>query len=330
MSLSGGKRVDVPAGLLLSERDASRNCKVQHWADGSRTITACSAAVWRLPGVEMRRAAAADKAAVLPLDAAEEEYRRSERRGKFAEAGTMPPEECENVKRAVRRARARVRELARANVFSYFVTLTLNGERFSRYDEGEIVRRASDWLHNAVRRRGLAYILVPERHKDGAIHFHGFFNDALPVVDSGTVILAGGGKPRKLPPRKRAAAIENGAHVVFNLPMWKDGFSTAIPLYGDYAAAVAYVLKYIGKQQIESGIVEKIGGRWFYSGGALKEPPTEFCTVDFAAIDAAGFGWAFDVRQTGDRYRVIEIDSRGEVQIYGDKIGGKGEAASGG
>lgn len=322
--------MDVPAGLLLSDRDALRNCKVQHWADGSRTITVCSAAVWRLPGVEARRASVADKAAPLPLDAAEDEYRRSERRGKFAEAGEMPPEEYENVKRAVRRARARVRELARANVFSYFVTLTLNGERYSRYDEHEIVRRASDWLHNAVRRYGLAYILVPERHKDGAIHFHGFFNDALPVVDSGTVILPGGGKPRKLPPRKRAAAVENGAHVVFNIPMWKDGFTTAIPLYGDYAAAVAYVLKYIGKQQDGCGIVEKIGGRWFYSGGALKEPTTELCMEDFDALDAAGVGWAFDVRQTGDRYRVIEIDSRGEVKIYGDKSSSKGEAAFGG
>ena len=322
--------MDVPAGLLLSDRDALRNCKVQHWADGSRTITVCSAAVWRLPGVEARRASVADKAAPLPLDAAEDEYRRSERRGKFAEAGEMPPEEYENVKRAVRRARARVRELARANVFSYFVTLTLNGERCSRYDEHEIVRRASDWLHNAVRRYGLAYILVPERHKDGAIHFHGFFNDALPVVDSGTVILPGGGKPRKLPPRKRAAAVENGAHVVFNIPMWKDGFTTAIPLYGDYAAAVAYVLKYIGKQQDGCGIVEKIGGRWFYSGGALKEPTTGLCMEDFDALDAAGVGWAFDVRQTGDRYRVIEIDSRGEVKIYGDKSSSKGEAAFGG
>ena len=322
--------MDVPAGLLLSDRDALRNCKVQHWADGSRTITVCSAAVWRLPGVEARRASVADKAAPLPLDAAEDEYRRSERRGKFAEEGEMPPEEYENVKRAVRRARARVRELARANVFSYFVTLTLNGERYSRYDEHEIVRRASDWLHNAVRRYGLAYILVPERHTDGALHFHGFFNDALPVVDSGTVILPGGGKPRKLPPRKRAAAIENGAHVVFNIPMWKDGFTTAIPLYGDYAAAVAYVLKYIGKQQDGCGIVEKIGGRWFYSGGALKEPTTELCMEDFDALDAAGVGWAFDVRQTGDRYRVIEIDSRGEVKIYGDKSSSKGEAAFGG
>lgn len=35
-------------------------------------------------------------------------------------------------------------------------------------------------------------VLVPERHKDGAIHLHGFFNDALPLVDSGTISRPGG------------------------------------------------------------------------------------------------------------------------------------------
>ena len=77
------------------------------------------------------------------------------------------------------------------------VTLTLDQTQVDRYDMAAITRKLNAWLSNQVQRRGLIYVLVPERHKDGAIHFHGFFNDVLDRVDSGTMIPPGGGKPRK-------------------------------------------------------------------------------------------------------------------------------------
>ena len=36
-----------------------------------------------------------------------------------------------------------------------------------------------NWLSDRVKRKGLKYVLVPEMHKDGAWHFHGFTNLAL-------------------------------------------------------------------------------------------------------------------------------------------------------
>lgn len=91
-------------------------------------------------------------------------------------------------------------------------------EKVDRYDASAVTRKLNSWLDNQVRRKGLAYVLVAERHKDGAVHFHGFFNDALPVVDSGTLSI-GGGKPRKpRSARERARWLEQGAHVVYNLP----------------------------------------------------------------------------------------------------------------
>lgn len=160
--------------------------------------------------------------------------------------------------RAQRRARIAVRDLGLSNDWAYFVTLTLDAKRIDRYDPVEVVKHLNHWLDNRVRRDGLAYVLVPEHHKDGAIHFHGFFNDALPVVDSGHH--------------------DAGGHTVYNLPAWGWGFSTAIALYGERAAAVAYCCKYVAKQQ------EKIGGRWYYSGGKLRRPDVEWCDVDFDAL----------------------------------------------
>lgn len=160
--------------------------------------------------------------------------------------------------RAQRRARAAVRDLGLCNDWTFFVTLTLNGALVDRYDPAEVVRHLNHWLDNHVRRDGLCYVLVPEHHKDGAIHFHGFFNDALEAVDSGHT--------------------DRQGHTVYNLPAWGWGFSTAIRLYGQRAAAVAYCCKYVAKQQ------EKIGGRWYYSGGKLRRPEVEWTDADFEAL----------------------------------------------
>lgn len=158
-----------------------------------------------------------------------------------------------DIARSMRRARARVRRLALANSFRWFVTLTLSPEKINRYDPGEVVRKLSQWCNNNVKRRGLKYILVPERHKDGAIHFHGFFNDCLEAVESGHA--------------------DKQGHMIFNLPGWTLGFTAAVEVYGDYAGAVAYVCKYIGKQG------DKPAGRWYYSGGNLLEPQVLFAEI---------------------------------------------------
>lgn len=183
--------------------------------------------------------------------------------------------------RAMRRARAQVRDIALCTPFRWFVTLTLDKARINRYDMPEITRHLNCWLDNQVRRRGLSYVLVPERHKDGAIHFHGFFNDALEAVDSGTVSLPGVKAPRRpRSARQRAEWLSQGGHAVYNLPGWSWGFTTAIELYGDYNRAVSYVCKYIGKDG------EKPGGRWFYSGGDLRRPEVSCEDISFREVEA--------------------------------------------
>jgi hypothetical protein len=196
--------------------------------------------------------------------------------------------------RARRRAAARVRDIALCNDFAYFVTLTLDARQIERYDIKPVLAKMRVWLDNRVRRKGLKYVLVPEHHKDGAIHFHGFFSaDGAEMVDSGTLSLPGEKRPRK--PRsatERAAWCAQGAHVVYNVCDWSLGFSTAIPVYGEYGAAVAYCCKYVGKEGA------KIGGRWYYSGGALSEPRVDFTDMDLRDLEAAG-GCCFDLPDAG-------------------------------
>lgn len=188
-----------------------------------------------------------------------------------------PARKKANLDRAKRRAKTAVFDLALSNDFQWFVTLTLDRTKVNRYDVTEVTRKLNNWLDNHVRRSGLRYVLVPELHKDSAIHFHGFFSaSGLEAVDSGALSPPGGGRPRKAKSKaERARMIAEGWHPIYNLPAWTLGFTTAIPLYGDKRQSASYAAKYITKAG------EKVGGRWYYSGGDLVKPDVVFFDGDF-------------------------------------------------
>lgn len=234
------------------------NCRVKRYPDGSADIVAASAP---FGGGDLHREPSRMDDASDPwanVQDPEHSYAALERAA-IEDDGVDDLAQAKrreaSLERAKRRARVAVRDLGLCNDFRFFVTLTLDQERIDRYDAREVIRHLNHWLDNNVRRKGLKYVLVPEHHKDGAIHFHGFFNDALEAVDSGHK--------------------DKQGHTVYNLPGWGWGFSTAIQLYGERAAAVNYACKYISKAQ------EKIGGRWYYSGGDLKRPDVEWLDVDY-------------------------------------------------
>ena len=76
------------------------------------------------------------------------------------------------------RTKGRVLELALCNPWEYFVTLTLNADKQDRHALGDFVKSLGVWIGNYNRKFGcqLKYLIVPEQHKDGAWHMHGFFH----------------------------------------------------------------------------------------------------------------------------------------------------------
>lgn len=236
--------------LHVPDAECSYTCREKRYPDGSTEVLICDRPIFRAAGWEPEKPAS-----------------RAKRGGEGGDAA-----------RAVRRARAAVQDLALCNRFQVFVTLTLAPEKIDRYDPAEVVRKMSQWCGNHVRRDGLRYVLVPEHHKDGAIHFHGFFGweDAETAArwcrDSGTISVPG----RKAPVRAkseqyRERLLAQGGRVVYNLPAWTLGYTTAMELYGDYHQAVTYVCKYIGKE-VRGEAAQKIGGRWYYHGGCEGRP----------------------------------------------------------
>ena len=263
-----GRAASTPGGVCKTAR-------VKTFPDGSVEVLACDKAIFHPVGWEMARkpARAPGRPATAP------------------EVGRDTPPAPADPGRSMRRARAQVRDLALANPFRWFVTLTLDPARVDRHDMAAITRKLNAWLDNQVRRHGLAYVLVPERHKDGAIHFHGFFNDAVAAVDSGHT--------------------DRQGHHIFNLPGWSLGFTTALELYGDYHAAVGYVCKYIGKQG------EKPGGRWYYSGGNLRRPEVSFSDVgvrDIQALAGEGGVYAFQVPEAGLSFAMLRTRPTQDIE----------------
>ena len=87
------------------------------------------------------------------------------------------PAPGERFRQAKQRAKAAVFELAMCNNFTHFCTLTMDKALRDRHDLEGFVRDFGQFVRNQNRGRAkdrkLKYLLVPERHLDGAWHMHG-------------------------------------------------------------------------------------------------------------------------------------------------------------
>lgn len=134
----------------------------------------------------------------------------------------------ESVQRSVRRSRTAINDYVLCNEFDMFVTFTFDPKKVNRYDLLSTYQKMQSWLWRQRRKyENFRYIVVPEKHKDGAIHFHA---------------LVGGYDG----PLKKTKVIQNNRRV-YNLPSYRFGFTNAQYLDDDKQKAIAYLCKYITK-----------------------------------------------------------------------------------
>jgi len=98
---------------------------------------------------------------------------------RWALGDVIPPDADEEERRKlcnIFRAKSRIRELALCNRWDYFVTLTLSPEWGDRCDLPRWRKDLTHWLRDLHRRKGaeIKYLFVPEEHKKGGWHMHGF------------------------------------------------------------------------------------------------------------------------------------------------------------
>lgn len=177
---------------------------------------------------------------------------------------------------SIKRSRDKVFDIARMNKWKYFITITFDGSKYESQSPDFVMKKVNNWLRKKVQIQGLKYLLIPERHKKGGIHCHALVNDRINVVDSNTRLVYGYNRPVTLETINQRNLIERA--VVYNIPSWKYGFSTAIEVDNSTAFAY-YITKYITKGN------KKIFGQYYWSSrNCQRNPEVAYTNTDFSSI----------------------------------------------
>lgn len=147
-----------------------------------------------------------------------------------------------SIESSVNRTINQIYMLSRANRWDYFITLTIDLQKLDSTDFNLISEKLNIWTNNLKKRYApdLKYIIVPELHKDKRKwHFHGLFANIgkMSLDFSGKVCI---GKYIYDYVQKPFAT------KIYNIPLWKYGFSTATVIR-DPSRASSYITKYVTK-----------------------------------------------------------------------------------
>lgn len=160
---------------------------------------------------------------------------------------------------SISRSKSTVLGLALCNDWDYFVTFTLDPKKYDRFDLSLWNKEFSQYIRNQrkIHDVDFKYLLVPERHKDGAWHMHGLVKglcwDSLQKFDIDK-------HPIKL--------ITKGYRYHQGI-LNKFGFNSFGKIKSK-AAISRYILKYVAKG-LDTLDTEK-GSHLYYSSKSLNKP----------------------------------------------------------
>lgn len=139
------------------------------------------------------------------------------------------------------------------NDWKFFATFTFSPDKVDRYDYEQCRKYIFKYLSDVKKScPDVAYLIVPELHKDGAYHFHGIFTKELPTVYVGEFKKTGG--------------------ATYHCVGYDGGFNTAT-LVRDTVKCARYICSYITKDMIA---VSKYKKRYFASENLHKSDRLNF------------------------------------------------------
>jgi hypothetical protein len=165
----------------------------------------------------------------------------------------------------ISRARSEIFELAYCNDWQYFTTFTIDPQKFGRYDLEKYHKSFTRWLRYFNEKNGthIKYLTIPEQHKDGAWHEHGFImglpEEYLRLFDA---------EKEKLPKYIRDKLMDGQA--VYDFPSYREkfGFCDLEPVRSIEGVS-KYVTKYITKDLSRS--VTASGAHLYYHSVGLQK-----------------------------------------------------------
>lgn len=170
--------------------------------------------------------------------------------------------------RSIRRSKDLVKAIGNMNDWDYFFTGTFDKEKVGdRKDLEKLKKSTLEFFKNQSKKYGIKYLLIPELHKDGALHWHGLIrdvNDQLKLSDSGK---------------------KYNSRIIYNMDSWNKykGFNTCVEIGkedDDKMAVSNYITKYISKND------ERIFDKYYYSSqGLVNHPKISYLEYDELPID---------------------------------------------
>lgn len=220
------------------------------------------------------------------------------------------------------RARKNVFSLAMCNDWDYFFTGTIDSLKFDRFDLDGFSKSLAQYTRDLSKkyRSKVQYLLVPEKHKDGAWHIHGMVRGLPDPVLSPFVR---GVHPGRL--------VDGG---FLNWPDYarKFGFCSLGRLRSRVGAAF-YITKYItedlGSRRDELGkhlyyasqglnrdfcISEVYGGR--SSLDEIANRHYEFCSVGYATKDSHGWDWYTPLEYSDGFLPLVPYDFEMDIESH--------------
>ena len=205
-------------------------------------------------------------------------YLKSCLRGGFEsdEEKILSKRECNHydykLDQSISRTKAKIYEKAMCNDFNFFVTLTFNPEWFPPEERKSIKTMAGyilNWFRTYNKRKDICgewpiqYILIPELHKDGGVHFHGLIRGINPID----------------------LYINQYGYLDFRPFSSEFGFMNLSKIRNKNAVS-KYILKYITK---DIGTVKEIYGHSYYTSKGLAGADLIYCDN----YDVSNISWDY-------------------------------------
>lgn len=162
----------------------------------------------------------------------------------------------ESLEFSIRRTRKVIHDYVKCNDFGLFVTFTFDPAKVDRYNMDAVYLTMQAWLRRQHHKnKEFQYIVVPEKHKDGAIHFHALVNNWPFTLNKSNVI-------------------QNNRRV-YTIPFFKYGFTNVQFIPEEEKEKVAnYIAKYITKD-----MVSLPNRRRYWASRNLKKPIVTYNSI---------------------------------------------------
>lgn len=201
---------------------------------------------------------------------------------------------------SLKRTRKKVYDYAKCNGWDWFVTFTFDGKKVDRYDFDACAAKLSKWFNNLKRSSpAFSYLVVPERHKDGAWHFHGLCSglNEGEVVDTGRMVI------KRFKTASGRARFKNTGVRIYRIGRYRFGWMTATRVL-DRERVTSYIVKYVTKDMLDGLFGRK---RYWCSRGLLL-PVEEVFAID----EASRFVLSSELSESA-RFRKVSTFSYGDV-----------------